>query len=91
MVKTYLGRDIADDIRGVLYLCTYHYDNGTLEVTDELLFTDSFQALNAYAEIPNPASQLARGNTREEFEKSLKQLHDNLDDPTWVYELANYL
>jgi hypothetical protein len=90
-MKTYLGKEISEDTRGVLYLCKYDYQYNTMEVIYERLFKSSFEALNAYANIHNPESQLATGETIQELEVELKKLHSRLDDPEWVERLADYL
>ena len=90
-MKTFLGDTIDDNIRGVLYLCNYDYKTGTIQVAMAAQFSSAFDALNAYANIPNPESQLATGGTSEELAVELDQLHKRLNDPVWVKDLANYL
>ena len=90
-MKTFLGTEIPEETRGIVYLCKYNYKDKTIEVVRSLLFGCAFDALNAYANIPNPESQLAMGKDRAEFEKDLNELHANLRDPKWVEELAEYL
>ena len=88
---TFLGRPILDDVRAILYLCDYNHTNNTIRVTSELHYYRPFDALEAYANIPNPESMMASGRTKEEFERELMQLHSNLRDEKWVKELADYL
>lgn len=88
---TLLGTKIKSNIRGVLYLCKYDYEAETLTVVRELLFTDSFKAITAYCNIPNPESQLAAGNTKKIFEAQLNALHMKMNDPTWVSHLKEVL
>ena len=90
-MKTFLGTEIPPEIRGILYLCHYDHKVNTITVGREMLFTRAFDALEAYANIRNPESQMAGGGTKEEFEKDLESLHTNLNDPEWVKELADYL
>jgi hypothetical protein len=63
----------------------------TITVMGEIQFESTFECLETYANTPNPASQMASGKDRESFEKELQQLHDNLNDPKWVRELAEVL
>lgn len=58
-MNTLLGNEIDPLTRGLVYLCEYRYPK--LVVVSELQFVDPYIALEAYANIPNPASQLARG------------------------------
>ncbi len=90
-MRTFKGNSIPQGVLGVVYLCDYNYANNTIEVFKELLFEKPGDALHAYSEIPNPPSQVAMGNTREEFKKELERLHANLNNPEWVKELAEYL
>lgn len=90
-MKTYLNNPIHEDTRGIVYICDYNFNSKTIEVIKELQFKELASALNAYAEIPNPESQLAMGATREIFLEDLQKLHDNLNDPKWVEEFAEYL
>ena len=90
-MKTFLGTKILESTLGILYLCEYNYTNKTIRVRSELQFNNAGTALNAYANIPNPESQLAMGKDKVEFEKDLNELHAKLNNPTWVEELAEYL
>lgn len=90
-MKTFLGKDIKEDTLGILYLCRYNYDLLTIEVGRELQFNNGFDALNAYANIPNPESQMASGKDRDSFLKDLKELHSKLEDEEWVKQLADYI
>ena len=91
ILKTFKGEDIKLSTRGILYLCHYNYDDNTIKVMEEIQFDDSFNALNAYANIHNPESQLATGNTFDELIDKLSILHNNLNNPTWVKRLADYM
>lgn len=89
--KTFLGEDIHPDTLGIVYLCKYDFNAPSIKVTRELQFKTPFEALEAYANIPNPESQMASGKTQEEMLKQLDSLHKNLNDPEWVAKLAEYL
>ena len=91
VMKTFLGTEISESTLGILYLCKYNYIDKTIRVAGELQFNNAFTALNAYANIPNPESQMASGNDKESFEQDLKELHANLNDSEWVKELNEYL
>lgn len=88
-MKTILGTELSKDIRGVLYLC--EVEDSNVEVFGEHLFENSFIALRAYCEIPNPTSQLVSGKTHEELVANLTELHKNIKDPKWIEELKNCL
>ena len=90
-MKTFLGTEIHESTRGIVYLCMYNYTNKTISVVRAIQFDNGFDALNAYANIPNPESQLPSGKDRESFERDLNKLHAKLRDPEWVEELAEYL
>ena len=90
-MKSFTGNELDQSTRGLLYICNYNYVNNTIEVQMTAEFQTPFEALNAYANIPNPESQMASGSTKEEFEQDLQQLHARLSDPEWVKELADYL
>ena len=88
-MNTLLGHEIDPLTRGLVYLCEYRYPK--LVVVSELQFVDPYIALEAYANIPNPASQLARGNTHENFLAELRKLHEHINNPEWCEALNNYL
>lgn len=88
-LKTYLGKDIPLWTRGILYLC--RLQGNTFEVVNELLFTSEYEALQAYANIRNPESQMVGGKTYNELIKELVILHKNINNPEWVKELHEYI
>ena len=51
-----------------------------------LKFKDGFLALEAYANIPNPASQLIRACSEEELEQEIQQMKDNYQNQSWLEE-----
>ena len=87
MTKTALGKDIPANTRGILYLCELNRQNKTLTVEREILFDNSFSALNAYANIPNPESQLVTGRTHDELINELNILHECMQREEWVEDL----
>ena len=62
-MKTILNKEIPQSTRGILYLCKYNYNDSTIKVEHEVLFDFAGSALEAYANIPNPESQLVTGVT----------------------------
>jgi len=84
-LKTILGTDVPIETRGILYLC--RLQNHELTVLREIFFESGGEALNAYANIPNPESQLVTGKDFNELIKSMNQLHDDIKDPAWIEEL----
>jgi hypothetical protein len=90
-MNTFLGNLIAPTTLGVLYLCQYIDNPPSITVTKEIQFDDPFDAVIAYSEIPNPASQVATGYDQAQLFKNLEQLHTNLNNPEWVKNLGEYL
>lgn len=94
-MKTLNGEVIKDDTLGLLYLCRYKRptsgNNAELEIIRAIQFTNPFDALQAYCNIPNPESQLAKGNTKKEFENELTSLHQQIMDLNWLNRLGEYL
>ena len=90
-MRTILGSNIPLDIRGVLYLCEYRREVPELKVVRIMLFMNASNALEAYANIPNPESQLAIGKTREQLNEKLEKLHKNMRDPKWLKQLGDAL
>jgi hypothetical protein len=82
--KTLLGTTIPKTTRGILYICKYERFTPKIEVRAEKLYNIAFEALNAYAEIPNPESQLVMGKTFEELILNLEILHNNMKDEKWL-------
>jgi hypothetical protein len=81
-MKTVLGRTVPENVRGILYLCTLTKD--ALIVREELFFESAFTAINTYANIPNPESQVVTGKTYDELLDNLKILHTRIVNPEWL-------
>ena len=88
-LQTILGTDIPITTRGILYLC--RFKNLKLTVLSEGIFDSGFDALNYYANIPNPESQLVTGRTYDELIINLHKLHKNITNIDWLESLANTL
>lgn len=88
---TVLGTEIDENIRGILYLCKFNFKEISLKVTHEILFESAFIALEAYANIPNPESQLITGKTYEELLLANAEFEKNMVDKDWLNELAECL
>ena len=52
--------------------------------TGLLKFTDGLSALNAYAEIPCPASQLVDAETPELLEEEIHKMDENYKNEEWL-------
>lgn len=61
--------------------------NKTITETGRTSVMPFFDALNAYSEIPNPASQLLRWSTEEERTAAEAELQKNIKDPEWLEQL----
>ena len=90
-MDTILGTKVKEGCKGVLYLCELDYENKTLKVHHEMFYTSIFGAIEAYANIPNPESQLVTGKTYEDLKEELKRLHKNMQDPEWVEMLIELI
>ena len=94
-LKSLMGTAVPETCRAVLYLCEYVYGDKDhdyeLRVMSERMYDDIMDGLNAYASIPNPPSQLARGATHAELLVSLGELHRNMVDQEWLTELGDML
>jgi hypothetical protein len=90
-LQTILGTDIPINTRGILYLCKFDYERKEIAVTGEVICEKAFKALNLYANIPNPESQLVTGKTFDELITNLHQLHKDMKDPVWLEELYQTL
>jgi hypothetical protein len=90
-MKTLLGNEIPETIKGIVYLCDFDHDKLVITTIAEIMCEQASIALNLYAEIPNPASQLAMGGTHHEFCKELERLHHNMKDRTWLKNLSECL
>ena len=90
-MKTLLGTEIPKEVRGVLYLCHFNYALLTITVFKEILCIEAWSAIDLYANIPNPESQVATGGTYEVLYKCLEELHKNIKDKKWLKELSEQL
>lgn len=88
-MKTLLNNDVKFTTRGLLYLC--ELKNDELRILNEVQFRSAAHALEAYANIRNPESQLALGSTYEELCDELMQLHESVFDPIWIKQLKETL
>ena len=90
-LKTILGTEIPTKTRGILYLCYMDYKTHKLNVLNEILFDNSFYALNAYSNIPNPESQLVMGKTFDDLIKENEKLKQKINNPDWIKQLEECL
>ena len=51
-----------------------------------ILYNNGTSALNAYANIPNPASQLVEGETPEVLQNEIEKMLVNYSDDKWLEE-----
>ena len=90
-MKSIFGTEIPKTTRGVLYLCHFSYQDLKLTVVKELFFESGWEALDAYANIPNPPSQMVTGRDYEQLIYALELLHKNMKDEKWLKNLAECL
>ena len=86
-MKTLTKQSIPETTRGIVYFCVLNVEHETLEVLRTVFFEEAFDALQVYANTPNPESQMATGGTYEELLDSLKKLHQNMNDKKWIKQL----
>lgn len=89
--KTILGTIIPPNTKGIVYLCEFTESELVIQVTHEILCDTQFRALDYYANIPNPESQIVMGKTYEELCTNLEMLHKNMKDKEWLKNLAETL
>lgn len=90
-METLLGTGIPKTVQGLVYLCEYNYHTENITINRELFYTTQRGALEAYANIPNPESQIAKGSTHGKFLISLRKLHKNMQDPKWLKLLGELI
>ena len=86
-----LGNIIPEETQGILYLCEYNHNQKTLKVHRAIYFKEPYQALEAFANIPNPESQVAYKTKDKSFGEELKRLHEKMENPEWLRELGDCL
>jgi hypothetical protein len=82
---TLLGKEIKTETRGILYLCDL--TETKLNVCVEIQFNSAFEALECYANIPNPESQLVTGRTYEDLIAKNEDLRNRINTPQFIEEL----
>jgi len=87
-LKTILGTEIPISTRGILYLCSYNPAKKKITVINELLTDSQFEAVEYYANIQNPESQLVTGRDFNSLILNLHKLHHNMKDKQWLTQLA---
>jgi len=88
-LKTFLGKEIPLSTRGILYICKLYPNR--LEVIHEVFFDSAYEAIQAYANTPNPESHMASGKTFDEMIKELIILHRNLRNPEYAKDFHNFI
>lgn len=84
-LKTLLNTVVPKGTKGILYLCKL--EDEELKVKSEIFFESSINALEAYANIPNPESQLALETISFTLKENLMKLHKNMKDKEWLKRL----
>ena len=89
LAKTITGLEIPKDAKGILYLC--EIEDSKIVVEYVRMYRTEMAAVDAYANIPNPASHVVTGKSYEELIQNLDRLHLNLVDPKYFDELMESL
>lgn len=88
MMKKLTEKPLEEDkLLGLVVFYEPNHDNNTIKEigrTDILPYSD---AIYAYAETPNPASQMVKGYTVEEINSELEKLEQLIKDPKWLEAL----
>lgn len=90
-MKTLLNNDIPEGTKGLVYLCDYDYSTRRLTPLRAVFFENEMDALDFYANTPNPPSQLAMTSEEHTFEEEIEILHEEMCDPEWQEQLADTL
>lgn len=64
-------------------------EQGTFTSIGHTQVMPHFDALNVYANTPNPASQMVEGNTVEEVEKGVQSIINQMACPKYVEEYVD--
>lgn len=88
-MKTILNQPILPTTRGLIYFCDYI--DGKLIPLVCIQYMSPEMALLEYISIENKASQIAMGDTVEQFMEDLTSLHSFIQDEEWQRELGYYI
>ena len=91
-LQTILGTDIPVKCRAILYLCDLHFnvrkDEYEFRVIAERFYENSFDGLQAYANTPNPESQLITGEGFDDMIVNLQRTHQLFTNQNWLRQLS---
>lgn len=83
------GEVLPSSCRSIVFICELDREKKSLEVLHFLQFDSQMQGLNAYANIPNPESQLCSGSSFEDLITEVKALHSRINNPKWIDSLMD--
>ena len=89
LFKTIDKKDIPISTRGILFLCALDFEHKKIKIIKELVYDDASEALNAYANIHNPESQLIDARTFQELIEKRKRKLEDMKDPEWINSLID--
>jgi len=69
---------------GIVIFYDPNYTTQTIKEIGRTPVLDYMDALNIYAETPNPASQMVKGETEEELQLELTKLEQYVKNPYWL-------
>lgn len=72
----------------ILFLCEFKRSPLSLRIVNAIPFNDYMDALDAFANIPNPESQLITGVDKEELTNELNLFFQRKDTPEFLNTLA---
>lgn len=76
--------DKKEAIFGLVVFYQPNYKDKTIKEISRTEIMSSGQALEVYANTPNPASQVVFGETLKDIEDELKTLEENIKNPKWL-------
>lgn len=86
-----MGQNTEQRPKNRLYQVLFFEENSdkTFDLTGESpIYSDSYVAMNTYAETPNPASQLIEASSMTELEVSRMQMIKNMSDKKYLDEFV---
>ena len=87
--ETITGEKIQDVKFGQVVLFEIDYEKRTITEIGRTRVMPFGDALDAYANIPNPPSQLLRWSTEEEHAAAEAELQSNIRNSDWLEELIS--
>jgi len=82
---------ISSDTRAILFICKFQRNPLSMKIVDYVEFVNQMDALNMYANTPNPESQLINGSDINDLRGKVLELVANMKNEEWLKELGDML